>query len=116
MWWATGLFGLLGVLVGGLITAGTQFGLVWWRQQGDFLVGIRLLEAGLERSRAIVRSALQSDEWFDGRTDPVVAPYWREYSAAVAKGLRGDEWHFLTLAIVASEEVGHLFADRLRGG
>lgn len=106
------IFGIIGVVVGALATAGTQFALEWRRERGDFLVGIRLLEVALLQTEGSILAALESNAWAIGYKT-TIEPHWREFAHAVAKGLRRKEWTVLGMAITSGDMAAARFAWRL---
>jgi hypothetical protein len=105
------IFGLIGVLVGGLITAGTELFLQRRRERSDARAGRLLLEAELFQAQATINVALESD-WWAGRTSPPVEA-WRESRVALAAEFTRAEWQVIAVGITWIDRLWSGFEARL---
>ena len=98
------IFGLVGVLVGGLITWGVE----WWRERrrlgGDVRVAARLLTNELLRGIALlaVLEEHRDEEAPEGGLD-IDFPLWREHRAVLARTLGHEDWWKVNTAFNALE-------------
>ena len=91
------IFGLIGVLLGGLITVGSELLLQRRHEKADARAGLRLIEADLFDASAAMKIALKTDWWAGGR--PVPAEGWREHRAVLAGVFTRAEWQVIGLAM-----------------
>jgi hypothetical protein len=54
------IFGLVGVVVGALVTGGVSFALAWRTERSDILAGLRLLEADLLNAESAIEVAVEA--------------------------------------------------------
>jgi hypothetical protein len=116
----SGIFGLGGVVLGGLLTVGTTYGLERRRAKRARDAAIRLAGAELTTTVSVVTTALDEGEWQPREyfglppRDPVG---WSEQLKAFATALSDDEWHNVVYAgIIAamaesSHKAGHHLTD-----
>jgi hypothetical protein len=93
------IFGLVGVVLGAIITGGTQIFLDWRRQRHDLETAKRLIEGELLQSILVVRSLNDVEEWppsFD--VDRAFATSaWQEHRVQLARSLPEATWNEVVL-------------------
>lgn len=116
------LFGLLGVIVGGIITTGSSYLLQRRseridRERESRNLGIeikraaRLIDAELVRAQAAARIAIRTKHWaIPDATLKTEA--WQKYSSIIAPVLSYPDWSRLIVAVLAVDD---LRVDRLPG-
>lgn len=106
------IFGLVGVVVGALITVGFEWWRDWRRERAEAVAGLRLLESDLANAEAVCAVALRDGWWAGGRTAPTTA--WRQYRTALVRVLDRSEWHTLEVAMASVESLFLGFDMQLR--
>lgn len=113
--WIPAAFGLLGVIVGGLITAVSSYYLDLRRERTtnerdsrNYAIEIkraaRLIELELRVAQADVEAVIEQKTWlpkFQPKTEE-----WQKHSSVIATALSSYDWAILTEAIVAIEGIG----------
>jgi hypothetical protein len=95
------IFGLVGVIIGGVVTAGFQLFQAWRRQERDQRLAARILRDELGWWWSNLKDAIESRD-FSGIDHPgSVAEAWQQYRGALID-LSGPEWSQLHLAVRAS--------------
>lgn len=100
-------FGLLGVVLGGLITAGSAYLLDERRDERrnakevqdratKITTAARLIELDFRVVRSVLRGALKLKMW--GRSYPLSLSGWQEFRTTIAPALSHDQWLKLVLA------------------
>jgi hypothetical protein len=96
-----GIFGLAGVLIGGLIT----WGIEWWREHqrlsGQVRMAARLMSDELRRASALL--SLLEDSPGDEQIPRVLAPFeglpaWTQYGPVIAREASHEAWAAVHLA------------------
>jgi hypothetical protein len=108
------IFGLLGVVVGGLIATGANLWFERRREKKLARVGLYLLDADFVKASSVHYAALAHGVWVAG--SDVEAEAWPDYRAALAAELDRDDWHFLALGVYAAARGPRLFAQQLAEG
>jgi hypothetical protein len=90
-------FGLLGVIVGALITTLTALVLATRKELGDGVVAARLLRADLLRREAALHPGTQDVPALDGEL-------WDEHRSALARVLSHKEWELVSACYPASPD------------
>jgi hypothetical protein len=106
-----GIFALLGVLVGGLITAGTTLYVERRRDRRAVRAAARLLGEALRHVHIFAWSAEREESWPYWGDDAFtqVETLWTEHEALFAAAVRPGQWDALTQAVEGGREI-----DRLR--
>jgi hypothetical protein len=99
-----GVFGLGGVIVGGLITAGIDVLSTGRTERRSAQVAARLLRRELMTVSRSVLSAVRSSTW--GPTRSLATEAWDEYKAVFATSLTPDEWVTVASAVVQIRRIG----------
>jgi hypothetical protein len=113
-------FGLLGVIVGGLITAGSSYLLderrskrEREREEQNRLIEIkraaRLIDLDLLTATAYATLAFKNDRYWSSTDSPLKIKAWDDYAAVLAPAASSDVWNKIRLGINA---VQHLNAYR----
>lgn len=93
------IFGLLGVLVGGLVTFGVEMVLHQHRENELVRQAARLVGFDLQVSSRVLRLALKQDElWFE--QDRPAVPSWAESRTVLAAALDANGWKLVTSAVL----------------
>jgi hypothetical protein len=94
------IFGLIGVVLGGLITGGTQMFLEWRREQRAVRRAKRLVKGELLQASMILRYFANSKIWPSSLDATSVLPTlaWQEHRAHLADVLNKDIWDQLVIA------------------
>lgn len=96
------IFGLVGVLIGGLIT----WGIEWWREHqrlaGEELVAARLVATELIQANAILATRDAPGAAVAPPGAPVF-PVWEEHRAVLARTLDAEAWGQVQMAVLAAE-------------
>ncbi|MEV0084765.1 hypothetical protein [Saccharopolyspora sp. NPDC050642] len=90
------IFGLVGVIIGGLLTGLVDFMLERRRERNDARAASKLLRSQLNDARTAVVVALEGREWPLGWNDKAWAQSWSVYWSALAGRMADDA--FLKLA------------------
>jgi hypothetical protein len=93
------IFGLLGVLVGGLVTFGVEMVLQQHRENELVRQAARLVGFDLQVSSRVTRLALKQDELWLEQDRPAV-PSWPEARTALAGALDANGWKLVTTAVL----------------
>jgi hypothetical protein len=88
---AEAIFGLVGVIVGAVVTGGVEFVAERRREAALLRKAARLVEAELDEAATIFEGALEDGKLWSGSNRPEV-PSWREYAPVLAEGLDTDDW------------------------
>jgi hypothetical protein len=101
------IFGLVGVVVGGLLTAGLD----WWRRRVDERGARRLAARILVDELAALGAAHSHRNYkvFVGAANRLVAA-WREYRTALAT-LRHHDWNEIQATVFVAEMLNERWAD-----
>ena len=105
------IFGLVGVIVGGIITAGSNYVLAVRRERADrdrdsrasaieVRRAARLIAVELARAQAVATFAINERRWID---ENLTTEAWQKYAATIAPILSNEAWSDVWLAIVALE-------------
>lgn len=111
-------FGLIGVIVGGLITAGSAFLLEQRREarqqekeqrthDTELRTAARLVELDFRIARACVKNSVRDLEWCDHPREPLTCEHWDTYKAAFASELSLDDWVTLAISVVTISELSY---------
>jgi hypothetical protein len=112
--WIPAFFGLVGVIVGGLITAGSNYYLDRQREQAtrardnlnyeiEIKRAARLIDEELYGAKASVESVIELRLWSPEMEPKTEA--WQEYGPIMAPRLSFDDWKALTIAVQAMKDV-----------
>ena len=109
------IFGLLGVIVGGLIAAGAE---AWFRsreRKAEALVAARLVLQELGTAAISIDLLIANDVWPiplpQMREDLASTAQWEEGRAVLARTLSGDEWRIVTTAYGFLGQTSTVLAD-----
>lgn len=105
------IFGLVGVIVGGIITASSNYFLAVRRERADtdrdsrasaieVKRAARLIAMELARAQAMATFAINERRWFDWN---LTTEAWQKYAATVAPILSNEAWSDVSIAFVALE-------------
>lgn len=98
---AEAVFGLAGVVIGGLITGGTQVWLEWRREKASTRAAARLLADDLGTARMFFEHCLTADKWVDTPQAILTADLWNEHKAALAAVRKFTPWYPVASAFTA---------------
>jgi hypothetical protein len=101
---AEAIFGLVGVVVGALVTGGVEFLAERRRESSLRRKAARLVEAELDQAARALETALDA-----GRSwNPPSVPSWAEYAPVLADSLDTDDWQVVESAVgmIKIEEMG----------
>ena len=109
-------FGLIGVIVGGLITAGSAFILEQRREQGEqqkeqrthdteVRTAARLVDLDFRIARACAKISIQHLEWYDTPREPLTCQHWDKYRATLASELPLDDWITVLTCVLSVSEM-----------
>jgi hypothetical protein len=87
--------GLLGVVVGGLVTAGTAWLNAWRERRRAAVVAGRLVASELKNAREALDYPVSSGTWWSGDID---VSCWADHGPTLAAGLTRSEWHAVEFA------------------
>lgn len=117
------VIGLVGVLVGGVITTGSSY-LLTLRQEEtasaaerqrralEFTVATRLVAAELTLSRNTVRVTAEEGRW---SATPVSLDAWDKHKEVLARELDFNEWEDLVVAIYSIETFAQIYSEFFQG-
>ena len=120
------IFGLVGVIVGGLITAGSNFVLARRQERASTATESRIHAADLKRAARLIDLELlyaqaaavrfiEKRRWWSEDLE-LVTESWQQYRAIVAPELSWDDWHGLATAALAVDQMRALQAMARREG
>ena len=90
--------GLLGVVIGGLITGGTNLGMAWRREKREARAARRIIRSELEEAAEAVKVALEYKEWPAGWTKKTWSESWSIYRPSLALDIDDDEFEKIATA------------------
>ncbi len=101
------IFGLIGVIVGGLITAGTQLWNERLRNRNEFQRAKRLIESELLNAEYFMDTLVKTAEFapYPNVDDVLPTSAWREYAPAVVSSLDDKLWKRLVMTYGNLEHV-----------
>jgi hypothetical protein len=110
------IFGLLGVVVGGLITAGSSYLLDRRRERGDreregrshdieIKRAARLIDAELLHAQAAASLWIEKRRWWIADASPLATEAFQKYGGVIAPHLSDDAWLHLLVAVDAVEHI-----------
>jgi hypothetical protein len=110
------IFGLVGVLIGALITAGSNYLLerrreraVSQREFRNYAIerkrAARLIDAELLRSQAAVRISIEQRHWWSEDVPQLLTDAWQKYGGIIARDLSDQAWLEVTVAIEAVDNI-----------
>ena len=102
-------FGLIGVIVGALITSIASFYLVRRREKKDARAARRIIQSELKEATQAIHEALGAAEWPAGWTKKAWSASWSKYRPVLAVDMKDDQ----SFAAVAS---AYLFMELLESG
>ena len=102
-------FGLIGVIVGALITSIASFYVVRRREKKDARAARRIIQSELKEATQAVHEALGAAEWPAGWTKKAWSESWSKYRPVLAVDMKDDQ----SFAAVAS---AYLFMELLESG
>jgi hypothetical protein len=104
------VFGLLGVVVGGLITAGVEMWMGLLSRRRNARAAARILFADIHYGRSLIRGSLQGNRWWP---EAIKLPLdnWERYREALAVGIRLADW-----GVVAATYDNFELLERERAG
>lgn len=122
MIWTPAFFGLVGVIVGGILTAGSNYLLdrrreraINQRDNRNYAIEIkraaRLVDAELMRARGAVRIVIKNKGWWIPDTK-LKTEAWEKYGATLAPALSYSDWAAVMTGVLAIDDIG---LDRLTG-
>jgi uncharacterized membrane protein YcfT len=88
------IFGLIGVLIGGLLNVGVAYVAERRVRKADVKVSARLLYSEIKLNQVSVRLALQEKRWGPAKTD-VLRDDWIDHRATLANLLTEGEWSMI---------------------
>jgi hypothetical protein len=95
---AEAIFGLVGVVVGALVTGGVEFLSERRRDAALLLKAARLVEAELDEAESAFKHALDQGRLWASQHQPSV-PSWREYAPVLAEALGTSDWQVVESAV-----------------
>jgi hypothetical protein len=113
--WTPAFFGLLGVIVGGIITAGSNYLLdrrreraINQRDNRNYAIEIkraaRLIDAELLRARGAARMVIKDKRWWIPDTK-LKTEAWEKYSAVLAPVLSYSDWVAVMKGVLAIDDI-----------
>lgn len=104
------VFGLVGVIIGGLITAGSSYLIERRRDRISaesnervhalkVRQAARLIDAELERAEISANVAVLRKRWWPDESGPLELDSWNQYRAVIALALPYADWHLIARAI-----------------
>ena len=102
----TGLFVLVGVVVGGLVTGSVNYALERRREQASAHVALRLLDVELAIAAASADSILKDGLWSSWNFERAHRA-WDEYRADTARVLSTDDWTKVSTGFYGIDVVEH---------
>ncbi len=100
---AEAIFGLVGVLIGGLITGGTAFWLIRRRERAAARGACRLLWDELGTAQVFFEACLEADKWLDEPSGAVTNDLWLEQRGVLAGEHKFTPWFPVTGAYAGIE-------------
>jgi hypothetical protein len=91
------IFGLVGVVIGALVTGGVEFLAERRRDAGQQRKAARLLDTEFRDERGTIRLALDTGHWWPEWDRPSV-PNWPEHARPLAGSLDTRDWSDVVLA------------------
>jgi hypothetical protein len=104
------VFGLIGVIIGGLITAGSSYPIERRRdrmlregnERAQIILQVRqashLIDSELERAEISAAFAVKEKRWWPDESGPLELDSWNQYRAVVALALPYADWHRIVQA------------------
>jgi hypothetical protein len=89
--WLIAVIGLVGVVVGALLTAGTSIYTMRRREDRDARAARRVVESELKEAARAVKDMLEFKEWPPGWTNTTWSESWSMYRPALALAIRDDD-------------------------
>jgi len=110
------IFGLLGVILGGIITAGSTYLLDRRREQAEreregrnhaieIKQAARLIDAELLRSQAAASICVEKRHWWSADVPPLSTEAWQKYSGIIATHLSDQAWLDVIVAVEAVDNI-----------
>jgi hypothetical protein len=113
------VFGLIGVVVGGLITAGSSYLLESWREKRERAFELkraaRLMEAKLVNVHAEVNLCLRDKKWMLDSLVNYTSGAWSDHEAILAENLPDEIWATLVAALVCVESFYRIHKEAMTG-
>ena len=98
------VFGLVGVIVGGLITGGSTYLLERRREGVELNTASRLIDAELLVAQTAAHSCIEKGKWWPQEID-ITTDAWESYKAVIAPGLPYSKWRDLSVAARAVSDL-----------
>lgn len=110
------IFGLLGVLLGGIITAGSAYLLDRRRERADrereirnhaieLKRAARLIDFELLRAQSAASICVEKRRWWSGDVSPLSTEAWQKNSSIIAPHLSDQAWGGVTTAVEAVDHI-----------
>jgi hypothetical protein len=120
------IFGLVGVIVGGFITACSSYLLDRRREQADrqkerqsratkLKTAARLIDEELARGQAAATIAFEDRHWWNP-DEQLLTGAWQQYREFIAPELSQAAWHAVSIAIIAVHQLSGERANAVRLG
>jgi hypothetical protein len=107
---AEAIFGLVGVIVGALITGGVEYFMRVRDEKAETRAAARLTHAELGHAEGLVAMALDSGKWELVREGSYPDDRWRQHEGLFGRLLGGDEWSAVAYGYTCTEVVGWTIA------
>jgi hypothetical protein len=106
------LLGLAGVVIGGVVSGGTQFYFARRRERGEFRSAVRLVSTDLEGARQVAQHCLGPPRRFaPERAGELDLAAWEGGRGVLALNLEPPAWRAVGEAVTAVEEFRRLLHD-----
>lgn len=110
------IFGLIGVIVGGIITAGSNYFLenrrekaVINRESQNYAIELRraarLIDDDLSRAGAAAQICINKRHWWSTDAQPLTLDGWKQNREIIAAELSDSDWLAVRIAIEAADNV-----------
>jgi hypothetical protein len=109
------IFGLIGVVVGALVTGIVQWRLERRRETTNRRAAMRLLAADFAVSQALIRPVLETGAWGSERI-PLPLEAYGEYRGVISAELNKAAWKYVEGAVLGLRHLNEIRADAERSG
>jgi hypothetical protein len=98
------IFGLLGVIVGGTITAGTNYFFARRHEKAELKKASRLVDADLLMGQTAANFCVEKRQWWDVDI-PIATEAWQKWKGVLAAELTYDAWLDVQKAVLAVDNL-----------
>jgi len=113
------VFGLIGVVLGGLITTGSSYLLESWREKRSRAFKLkraaRLMESNLINVHADVTLSLRDKKWILDSLVNYTSGAWSQHEAILAEDLPDETWAALAAALLCVESFYRIHKEAMTG-